>query len=88
MNRDLCIMSCIFCRDTQFQDWVREQAAERRILLVGGRLPGRSEMMAKAFILHECEVKSRNDLDRNHEAAERFHERVRKPFLEWKEGRP
>lgn len=86
-SRDLCIMSCIFCREEAFQEWVRAQAAERRIFFVGGRLPGRSEMMAKAFILHECEVKSRNDLDRDEAAAQRFHDLVRKPFLEWKEAR-
>ncbi len=86
MTRDLCIMACVFCRDAEFQGWVREKAAERRILHVGGRLPARNESMAKAFILHECEVKSRNELDTNPDAALRFHELVRKPFLEWKEG--
>ena len=85
MSRDLCIMACVFCRDPLFQDWVRACAAERRILFVGGRLTARNEAMAKAFILHECEVKTRNDLDTNPDAAKRFHELVRKPFLEWKE---
>lgn len=84
MNRDLCIMACIFCREVAFQDWVRTQAEARGILFVGGRLPARNESMAKAFILHECEVKTRNDIDTNPDAAERFHELVRKPFLEWK----
>lgn len=88
MNRDLCIMACTFCRRIDFQDWVRKQAAERQILHVAGRLPAPSDGMAKAFILHECEVKSRNELDTNPDAAQRFHELVRKPYLEWKEGNP
>lgn len=85
MTRDLCIMACIFCREPRFQEWVRIQANERRILFVGGRLPARNEAMAKAFILHECEVKTRNDLDRDPDAARRFHDLVRKPYLEWLE---
>lgn len=85
MKRDLCIMACVFCRDLQFQVWVRIQAAERGILFVGGRLPARNESMAKAFILHECEVKSRNDLDRKPDAAQRFHDLVRQPYLAWRE---
>lgn len=33
-----------------------------------------------------CEVASRAELDHCEEAAERFHDLIRKPFLEWKEG--
>ena len=87
MTRELCIMACVFCRGPLFQEWVHRQAGARRILFVGGRLPARNEAMAKAFILHECEVRSRNDLDRDPAAAQRFHDLVRKPFLEWKEGK-
>lgn len=87
MSRDLCIMACIFCREIDFQDWVRIQAEERHILFVGGRLPARNESMARAFIVHECEVKSRNELDTNPDAAKRFHDLIRKPYLAWKEIR-
>jgi hypothetical protein len=79
-------MACVFCRDKQFQDWAIREAAERSHLAFGGKLPGKGESMAKAFILHVCAVSSRNDLDVDAAAAQRFHELVRKPFLEWKEG--
>ncbi|BCP56268.1 hypothetical protein K32_48850 [Kaistia sp. 32K] len=76
MNRDLCIMACIFCRDEAFRKWMTRDG------------PSINEARAKEIILGVCGVKSRNDLDTNPEAAARFHELVRRPFLEWKEGRP
>lgn len=75
MSRDLCIMACIFCRDPQFHAWLAATTD-----LIKPR-----DGQAKAFILRVCGVKSRNDLDRDPAAAQRFHELVRKPFLEWKE---
>lgn len=84
-SRELCIMACVFCRDPQFQEWSSKQAQVKNLLIVGGRLPGRSEAVAKAVILTVCGVSSRNDLDSNAEAANIFHDQVRKPFLAWKE---
>lgn len=74
-RRDLCIMACVFCRDPEFQGWLASRAGADR----------KDEAQAKAFILTACGVASRNDLDTNPAAAERFHELVRKPFLAWKE---
>lgn len=74
-NRDLCIMACLFCRDKQFQYWVHTQNGECQ-----------TEAEAKAFILKTAGIKSRNELDTNVEAAQRFHEQIRKPFLAWKEA--
>lgn len=73
MTRELCIMACCFCRDPQFHAWLTEQAGEPV-----------NEAGAKEFILVVCQVDSRNDLDRHTGAAQRFHNLVRKPFLEWK----
>lgn len=75
MTRDLCIMACAFCRDELFQDWVAER--------IGAATA--SESTSKNFILAMAGVDSRNDLDRDPAAAQRFHELVRKPFLAWKE---
>lgn len=76
-HRDLCIMACVFCRDPLFHQWANGWA-EEAIESEGG---------AKAFILDVCGIDSRNDLDTNPDAAQRFHDLVRKPFLAWKEGR-
>ena len=73
-SRDLCIMACVFCRDQMFHRWLQSIQ------------PGDvSEDIAKQFIVITCEVTSRNDLDRDPAAAERFHNLIRKPFLAWKE---
>jgi hypothetical protein len=74
--RDLCIMACIFCRDPQFQSWA-DSIGERRV---------DGDEAAKAFITETCGVASRNHLDTDKAAAERFHENIRKPFLAWKEA--
>lgn len=76
-KRDLCIMACVFCKDPQFQAWLRSMAPD---------LGEVNEVMAKAFIIEACDVASRNELDTNPAAAERFHQLVRLPFLAWKES--
>lgn len=75
-KRDLCIMACIFCRDPQFQSWADSLGARR---VDGGEA-------AKGFILDTCGVESRNALDTDEAAGERFHDSIRKPFLAWKEA--
>ena len=75
MTRDLCIIACIFCRDSQFHQWLAETAG----------LTKPRDGQAKAFILRVCSISSRNELDTNPDAAYLFHELVRKPFLAWKE---
>jgi hypothetical protein len=75
-SRELCIMACCFCRDPVFWRWAL--GASKKCTLAEG------EPAAKALILKLCQVTSRNDLDRDPAAAQLFHERVRKPFLEWK----
>jgi len=82
-TRELCIMACVFCRDAQFLAWLNHLA------VLGGEPEGlapATEADAKEFITTLCGVTSRNDLDRDPAAAQRFHELVRLPFLEWKGG--
>lgn len=79
MKRDLCIMACVFCRDPKFFEWMQELDGKGSVFV---------EKDAKTFILVACNVTSRNFLDTDTEAAERFHEYVRKPFLAWKEAHP
>ncbi len=75
-KRDLCIMACIFCREPEFWRWAL--AASSKCTAAEG------EPAAKALILKLCGVKSRNELDTDPAAAERFHNLVRKPYLAWK----
>lgn len=80
-TRDLCIMACIFCKEPEFLKWVDVMAAQAGYDV---DIPA-DEAFAKTFITTLCQVTSRNDLDRDPAAAERFHDLVRKPFLQWKE---
>jgi hypothetical protein len=80
-RRDLCIMACAFCRDPLFWRWIYSLGLGQ----VGVRSGEFNEAGAKAFILSLCKVESRNELDTNPEAAQRFHQLIRQPFLQWKE---
>jgi hypothetical protein len=80
MSRDLCIMACVFCKSTDFQAWLTELD---QIIHPGDQAI--NEAGAKEFILAICQIDSRNELDTNAGAAERFHTLVRLPFLAWKE---
>lgn len=69
-SRDLCIMACQFSRNRQFWQWANVQ----------------SEAAAKSEILTACGVASRNDLDTDPAAAERFHSLIRRPFIDWRDN--
>ena len=79
-TRELCIMACVFCRDPVFQLWAT------RMMPPPSRQDGSidRERDAKTFILNTCHIASRNDLDTNPGAAWLFHEKIRLPFLEFK----
>lgn len=74
--RELCIMACAFCRYRDFREYLQEIDPQHEPWTEGG---------AKEFILAACQVKSRNELDSNPAAAQRFHELIRQPFLAWRE---
>lgn len=76
MTRELCIMACVFCRDLQFRVWLSQREGQGRPF---------SEHEAKHVIMAACQIGSRNELDTNPEAAQRFHDQIRTPYLEWRE---
>jgi hypothetical protein len=76
-SRDLCIMACAFCRYADFLVYLQAIDPQHEPWTEAG---------AKQFILSACDISSRADLDRDGEAAQRFHERVRLPYLAWKAG--
>lgn len=75
-SRDLCIMACAFCRYRDFWEYLQAIDPQHAPWTEGG---------AKEFILAICGVDSRRELDRNAQAAQRFHQLVRLPFLAWRQ---
>lgn len=47
-----------------------------------------TEAWAADFIRSQCGIQSRADLDHNPEAAEAFHETIRKPYAKWLDQHP
>lgn len=97
MSRELCIMACVFCRDPLFMQWldqtnpVSQETNIKATVTLGDEIfdcqaySQHSESSAKAHILGTCGIESRNQLDTNAEAARRFHEKIRQPFLAWRD---
>ena len=87
MTRELCIMACVFCRDPAFQLFAGTLHRAEQEFLYGyqASVKGTPEQIAKAFILTTCQITSRNELDTNPEAAKRFHDHIRLPYLAWRE---
>lgn len=99
MSRELCIMACVFCRDVTFTMWLdrahpltNDPLPYDVVVRFGDKefkcdpIALHSEASAKAFILGICGIESRNQLDTSAVAAERFHNLIRRPFLDWKAG--
>jgi hypothetical protein len=74
--RDLCIMACAFCRYRDFWEYLQEIDPQHEPWTEGA---------AKEFILVVCGINSRSELDRNAVAAANFHEKVRLPFVAWRD---
>lgn len=71
MNRDLCIMACVFCKEPDFQRWAGVA----------------TEQAAKSFILKTCSITSRNQLDTDVLAGATFHQQIRQPYMAWRDRR-
>lgn len=63
----LAKLAGMWCQSKDFQEWLG--------------VPTPAE--ARLFILEECEIDSRAELDNNQFAAERFHRGVREPYSRW-----
>ncbi len=63
---ELAKLAGMFCQSVHFWEFCRADDADE----------------ARDWILRVCGVQSRRDLDHNPTAAQIFHERVRKPYLE------
>ncbi|MCE4544609.1 MULTISPECIES: hypothetical protein [unclassified Caballeronia] len=66
----------MLARDPQFQQWVAQWMVPPRAV---------DADVAAQFIRTVCEVTSRRELATNRDAEQRFHNFLRKPFVEWRE---
>lgn len=74
----LCIMACKFCDDHVFWSWIKFEQG----------VTCTSSEGAKEFVLDICNINTRKELDSNPVAAGRFHERIRAPFVKWRDNKP
>jgi hypothetical protein len=73
---NLVQMAGMLARDPQFIAWVGQWTVPPRAV---------SADEAAEFIRDVCKVESRRELATNSEAADRFHQFIRRPFVEWRE---
>lgn len=62
---DLVQLAGTLCADPQFQAWIGASGQD----------------VAAEYIRATCDVQSRSELATNPEAARKFHERIRRPYL-------
>jgi hypothetical protein len=72
----LCVMAVNFCKDPMFWTWIMEAHG----------LACFNQAEAKEFVLNQCQVESRKELDDLSNAAELFHRLIRRPFLAWRDA--
>jgi hypothetical protein len=63
----LAKLAGMWCQSKDFQEWIG--------------VPNQAE--ARLFILEECGIDSRAELDHNHLAADIFHRSIREPYSKW-----
>lgn len=81
---ELAKLAGMLCDDERFQAWIAG-LADPDDLAVKVNRDGSCDGLTAAeqaahLVRHICGVKSRAELDHNHEAAVKFHEKVRKPW--------
>ena len=76
----ICREAIELCRNPKFQEYISRPG-------IGAKWKS-TEEAAKGYILAQCGVDSRKDLDTAEGARELFIEHVRKPFHRWLEERP
>jgi hypothetical protein len=74
----LCQLAVQWCKDEAFQYWSCP-AGMISAANPFGQPP--NEQTAKQFILNQCQVASRRELDTNEQAANRFHTLIRIPYM-------
>jgi hypothetical protein len=76
----LARLAGMLCEDPDFWKFAVERFG-------GGLTEGREVQQCAKWMRQQCNIQSRAELDSNEEAAEHFHEYIRKPWLTWKQAR-
>jgi hypothetical protein len=79
MSNDTAQLAGMLSHNPVFRAWVTTW-------LTPPETPATVEEAAQ-FIRYVCEVDSRAELATNEEAARRFHELLRRPFIAWRDAR-
>jgi hypothetical protein len=78
---ELARLAGVLCSDSDFQFWIEHNTPGKEMPVLGAEDDDPAERAA-IIVRHRCGVKSRAELDHNGLAAERFHELIRKPWME------
>lgn len=76
---ELAKLAGILCSDPEFQFWVEDRNAEALTVDVGGT---EGQERAAVIVRALCGVTSRAELDHNPDAAAKFHNLIRKPWMD------
>ncbi len=76
----LAELAGMWCKDRQFWEWINTLEAPKYLLREGGVT---SDADARLFILENCGIQSRRELDHNGLAKRLFEEGIRKPFANY-----
>lgn len=76
----LSYVAAMLCKQEAFHDWCTERAQVDDVSL---NPPVDNEQSARGFILQECGISSRAELDQPGQQVQIFHDQIRKPYLDW-----
>lgn len=75
----LAKLAGIFCGKAEFRQFLALRWADDA--------PYRTAEDAAVLVRRVCEVERRAEFDHDEAAAERFHDRIRRPYVDWQLGR-
>jgi hypothetical protein len=76
----LSYVAAMLCKGVSFHEWCTQRLADQEIPFCG---PVTDEHSARGYILHECGISSRAELDQPGQHVQLFHDQIRKPYLVW-----
>ena len=72
----LAMLAGQLCKNEQFHRWLIEERSVVKVM-------SGQDHLAKKFVVDTCGIESRRELDSNPDAADTFHNSIRKPYLVW-----
>lgn len=80
--RQLSQYAAMLCQNTQFWDWINEVWLQPH----SAAFPVENTEAAAAWMRARLNITSRRTIDGDEAVAEAYHEKIRKPFVEWSEA--